>query len=109
MSWWYASVITVSSRGFKDLLSLRIFWEYLIGPFSFKILVTSLGSKGLTTTGSGGLVGFSVSKSSTSFVYIELVGGGDGCLQGLRDDVDFAGGIFEFGDILSVMFKIDQL
>ena len=106
MSWWYASTIAVSSRGFKNLISVHVLQEDLICPFSF---IASLGSKRLTTTGIGNLVGFSVSKSNTSFVYVELVGGGNGCLQGLRDDIDFTCGILEFGDIFSVVFKMVQL
>ena len=37
-----------------------------------------------------------------------LVGGGDGHLQGLRDDVDLAGGVLEIRDIFRVVFKVDK-
>ena len=107
ISWGLTHVIIVDPCGLKDFISVRILWKDLISPLSFECLVASLG--GLSATVSGDLVGFLVSKSSTSFVYVELVGGSDGCLQGLRNDIDFAGGILEFRDIFSVMFKMYQL
>ena len=99
ITWGFHPVITVIPCGLKDLISLCILSKYLVSTLSFECFIVTLGSEGPTTTHCGDLVGFLVSESSTSFVYVQLVGGGDGRLEGLPDDADFAGGVLEFRDI----------
>ena len=71
-------------------------------------IIATLGGKGRATTSCGDLVSFSVNQCSASFVYFKLGGGGNGHLQCLRDDVDFAGGVLEFRDVFRVVLEMNQ-